>query len=217
MTTPASPTAISATPPDCLADAAVVSLPAGAPVFHAGDPCSNFYYLLDGSIRVDLVAASGKAVLLYRFGAGQTCVLTTSCLLSGDDYSAEATVEEDARACVLPMAAFQEKLNASADFRAVVFGSFSQRLAAMMGKVEDIAFTPIETRLAERLLNLAGDALTVSATHDRLAADLGTSREVVSRKLAKWEKSGLIERGRGAIAIVDAPSLKRLTAAADPR
>ncbi|MEL6323865.1 MAG: Crp/Fnr family transcriptional regulator [Pseudomonadota bacterium] len=203
--------------PDCLQGAQTVSLPRGHLVFQAGDPCSQFFYLLSGSIRVDLISKSGKAIMLYRFGGDETCVLTTSCLLGGDDYCAEAHVEEDARACVLSQAAFEERLGTSAAFRHLVFASFSQRLAEMMGKIEEVAFAPIDARLANWLLTPAdaSDPHQISVTHEKLAADLGTAREVISRKLSQWERLDIIARGRGVIQILDPNKLRRMATLGD--
>lgn len=196
--------------PEMFANAQRVSLPAGTRVFQSGDACTQFFYLLSGSIRVDLISKTGKSIMLYRFGGDETCILTTSCLLSGDDYCAEAHVETDVEACVLPLNSFNAMLDQSDAFRSLVFTSFSQRLAAMMGKIEDVAFVPIEQRLAARVLDLADQTLWITATHEQLANDLGSAREVISRKLSLWEKHGLVERTRGAFQIVDLAGLKTL-------
>ena len=196
--------------PEMFANAQRVSLPAGTRVFQSGDACTQFFYLLSGSIRVDLISKTGKSIMLYRFGGDETCILTTSCLLSGDDYCAEAHVETDVEACVLPLNSFNAMLDQSDAFRSLVFTSFSQRLAAMMGKIEDVAFVPIEQRLAARVLDLADQTLWITATHEQLANDLGSAREVISRKLSLWEKQGLVERTRGAFQIVDFAGLKTL-------
>ena len=196
--------------PRCLRAAPIVSLPAGARVFQPGDAANQFVFLLSGSIRVDLVAASGKAITLYRFGPQETCVLTTSCLLSGEQYCAEARAEAPVVACVVPKAEFETMIDASSEFRRLVFSSFSARLAAMMGKIEEIACMPIDARLAGRVLELGDGNAIVSATHERLAMDLGTAREVVSRKLARWEREGVIARGRRRFEIIDANALKAI-------
>lgn len=201
--------------PDGLKGGQLVTLPAGTRVFQAGDACTQFFYLIRGAIRVDLIAKGGRAIMLYRFGADQTCVLTTSCLLSGDKYCAEAHTESDVQAYVVPFASFEAQLNQSEAFRRLIFSSFSDRLAAMMERIEEVAFVPIETRLATRLLTLTASDGLVLITHDQLANDLGTAREVVSRKLAQWEKSGLIERARGAVRLVNVRKLENIAALGD--
>ncbi len=160
-----------------------MSIPAGARIFQPGDACTQFVYLIKGIVRVDLITKSGKPITLYRFGGGETCVMTTSCLLGGDDYCAAAYVEQPVRAATLSQTVFHEKLNSSDDFRKLVFSSIASRLAAMMTKIEDIASTPIDIRLAQRLIELGDGAAALHVTHDQLAADLGTAREVISRGL----------------------------------
>ena len=201
--------------PDCLKGGELITLEQGTRVFQAGDSCTQFFYLLEGSVRVDLLAKNGRSILLYRLGAEETCVLTTSCLMSGDDYYAEAHTESDITACVIPLAHFETQLNASADFRKLVFSSYSEKLASMMGKIEEVAFVPIEARLAARLLELGSAASTIQITHEQIAFDLGTAREVVSRKLAQWARAGFIERSRGSLRVVDKAELEKLVALGD--
>ncbi|MEO1029296.1 MAG: Crp/Fnr family transcriptional regulator [Pseudomonadota bacterium] len=201
--------------PNPLKGAMKVSLPAGTRVFQSGDACRQFFFLISGKIRVDLTSKSGKSIMLYRFGADETCILTTSCLLSGDDYCAEAHVEEDVEALVLPIDQFQQRLDQSHAFRQLVFDSYSRRLIAMMAKIEDVAFVPIERRLAERVIELADQDHRISATHEQLAHDLGSAREVISRKLSLWQKHGLIERSRGAFQIVDMAGIHNLASLGD--
>lgn len=196
--------------PDCLSQAQPVHLKPGDKVFGVGDPCQNFYYLLEGTIRVDLVARGGKSVLLYRFGANETCILTTSCLMAGEDYNAEAHVETDVQALALPHSTFLNLLNTSAEFRELVFNSFATRLAMMMSKIDEVAFQPLDSRLAARLLDLNSNADEIEITHEQLAADLGSAREVVSRRLAGWEKQGIISRERGALKIISHKGLEAL-------
>ncbi len=202
--------------PDCLSGAAVATLPKGAAIFHAGDSCTQFYYLLSGSVRVDLTAKNGKAIMLYRFGAADTCVLTTSCLLSGETYCANAYAEEETRACVLPFSNFQNKLSESEAFRDLVFASFAKRLTAMMYKIEQVALTPLDARLAVWALRMQETSgPTLFATHEQIAMELGTAREVISRKLSQWEQQGLIEKGRRSFCIVDITALETIAAMGD--
>lgn len=196
--------------PDCLKPFNKVSLEAGTRLFQSGDSCQQFVYLLQGSIRVDLLALSGKEVMLYRFGEGETCILTTSCLLSGDLYSAQAFAEQDITAIVVPVAQFQKLLNESGEFRQLVFASFAHRLVSMIAKIEEISFLSLDRRLANLLTGMVDNNKSLSVTHEQLAAVLGTAREVVSRKLGSWEKKGWLIRGRGTIELVNPEEINRL-------
>lgn len=202
--------------PDCLSGSTIVELPKGTRVFQPGDACKNFYFLLSGMIRVDLLSSTGRALMLYRFGEQETCIMTTSCLLGGNEYCAEAHTETDVKACVLPLGAFEERLARSSEFRTLVFESFAQRLAAMMVRIEEFAFVPLDARLARRVLDLESDSSGwIHTTHDQLAGDLGSAREVISRKLADWDKKGLVERARGAFRITHRTRLGQLADGGD--
>ncbi len=187
-----------------------VLLPKQTTVFSTGDKCQLFVFVVSGIIRVDLASESGSNLLLYRIKPNDTCVLTTSCLMSGDQYSAEATVEEDATVLTMPAAQFFASIEQSNQFRKFVFSSFSQRLTALMAKVDEIAFRSIEHRLASSLLHYGNAENTAVITHELLAADIGSAREVVSRKLSQWDSENLITRGRGEIHLLAIDRLKAI-------
>lgn len=187
-----------------------VRLPPHATVFRPGDPCARFLLVVSGSVRVQQIAESGREIVLYRVGPGETCVLTTACLLGGDAYAAEGVTDGEVEALVLPAAAFHELLATSEVFRRFVFATYGRRLTQIMAVVEDVAFRRIDARLARHLLALAGPADEVLATHQELAVELGTVREVISRQLKTLEKRGLVELTRGSIQVLDRAALARL-------
>ncbi len=192
-----------------LSSAQRVSLEKDRFVFHAGDLCSSFLVLQKGSVRVQLVSASGREVTLYRIGPGGTCILTTSCLLGHENYPAEAIAECDIDALAVPAESFQAALDQSRSFRDFVFDGFSKRLTNVIRKIEQIAFTSIDARLARALMACA-DKGTESITHQELAVELGTAREVVSRHLKNLESRGWLRLGRGRIEVVDRHALASL-------
>lgn len=109
-----------------------IQLPAGSRVFQAGEPCQNFFFILEGTLRVIRYADNGREIVLYRVASGETCVLTTSCLLAGNAYPAEGITETAVRAVALPAAVFHDALILSGAFRAFVFAAFSERLADLI-------------------------------------------------------------------------------------
>jgi len=178
-------------------------------VFHAGDLCQAFLILLDGEVRVQLTAANGREVTLYRIGPGGSCILTTSCLLSNEHYPAEAIAESDVEALAIPVSSFQSALESSQWFRRFVFDGFSSRLTSVIQKIEQIAFTGIDVRLAGVLLELDRKQVE-NITHQDIAVELGTAREVVSRHLKRFESEGWVQLGRGQVSIVDRPQIEAL-------
>jgi len=189
-----------------LKQAHAVQVPAQTFVFHRGAPCDRYLLSVDGTLRVQLTAESGREVTLYRVRSGGSCILTTSCLLSEEHYPAEAIAETDVTALAIEQRMFQKTLDESAGFRRFVFANFSERLADVIRRMEAVTFTPIDNRLAAALL----DAHTSAVTHQALAVELGTAREVVSRHLKRFADEGWIKLGRGRIQIVDPVSLNRL-------
>ena len=187
-----------------------VTLPAGATVFRDGDACSNYLLVVDGSVRVQKVSSSGREITLYRVGDGQTCILTTTCLLAGERYPAEGVTETEVRAIALDNGLFQALLAASAAFRQFVFAVYARRITDLIVLVEEVAFGRMDLRLAARLRDGADADDRLAVTHQELAAELGTAREVVSRLLKDFEHRGLVSLQRGRITLRDRAGLDAL-------
>ena len=183
--------------------------PAGAWVFREGLACEGYPIVVSGRIRVQKTGANGREIALYRVGPGETCVITTSCLMRDAAYDAEAVTETEVTAKVLPKAVFRELLATSESFRDFVFRSFSTRISHLLARIEEVAFERIDRRLAQRLLAAAEDG-AVAQTHRELAVELGTAREVVSRKLKDFERNGLIELHRGGLRLLNAVALRQI-------
>ncbi len=188
-----------------------VQLPSGQAVFRRGDACRNYLVVIRGSVRVQALSAGGREVVLYRVTDGQSCVITTSCLISEESYPAEGITDEETDALVIPQVVFNEALGYSEAFRRFVFANQGQRLSDLIQRVEDVAFGRVDARLAKHLVDRCGNQPgSVSATHQQLASELGTAREVVSRQLKVFEKEGLIAVHRGAVEVIRPDALTRV-------
>jgi CRP/FNR family transcriptional regulator len=183
---------------------------AGTVLFHAGDPCRAFVDLRKGCIRVSLTSAGGRDIILYRVQPGQVCLQTFSCLVQGHAYGAEGIAETDIEARLIPAARFHQALAEDPDFRDRLMQSVAGRFADFLQLVEDVALTGMEARLARTLLRLAGSDDLLETTHDELAREAGSAREVVSRQLAAFRRAGLIRSSRGRVELVDRPGLAAL-------
>lgn len=189
--------------------ATLANIPAGQQVFSSGGHCDNYLLLLKGSVKVQLISENGREMLLYRVRPGHSCVLTTSCLLSGDDYPAEAITEEDVSAFIISSHAFYRCVDQAAFFRDFVFCNFATRLTNVIGRLDEVAFAGIDWRLAKELLST--DRIELKMTHQELAVALGSVREVISRHLKQFEAKGWVSLNRGTIIINDVDALKKLT------
>lgn len=197
-----------------LHSAQTVHVPSGQVAFRKGDACSNFILVLSGCVRVQLSSEGGREVTLYRVRPGDTCALTTSCLIGKEDYPAEAVIEEDITALMIPDSEFRQALLDSEAFRLFVFRGFSGRLCAIVSRMESVTLQTIDQRLVAQLLKGDSDLLS-NITHQGLATEIGTAREVVSRKLRSFEVDGLIRSSRGRIEILDRKKLQALVGKPD--
>jgi CRP/FNR family transcriptional regulator len=189
----------------------IINAPKGTEIFGPGSEAENMLFLLDGTVRVQQESENGRQIVLYRIEAGQSCVLTTACLLAQDDYSAAGIAETDITAAALPRSIFDQLVAQSTTFRTLVFNAFSKRITDLFLTIEEVAFQRIDVRLAHALLEMAKGDETLSATHQQLSVELGTAREVISRQLQEFQRRGWIALSRGTISILKPLKLKDLS------
>jgi len=189
--------------PQEIIQARELTLEAGQNVFRQGDQCENYIVVMAGSVKVFARSPGGKEVVLYRISPGEICVLTTSCLLGGQTYPAEAVTESAIKARIIPKNQFEQLLAESAAFRSFVFSSFSQRLTHLVSLVEQIALERVDQRLARYILDHVAQDQTLTTTHQEIALEIGSAREVVSRKLKSFEHQGLLSMQRGHLNLLD--------------
>ncbi len=183
-------------------------IPAGRDVFVEGDRVDGIALLLSGVVRVYTIGETGREITLYRFGLGQSCILTANAILSRQSFPAIATVEQDAEAVMIPSDAFRDWIRRYDLWREFVFDLLSQRLSTVMAVVDEVAFRRMDARLAAFLLNQAGVQNPMRITHQKIAAELGSSREVISRLLEDFAEEGLLRAGRGSIEVLDFEGLE---------
>ena len=136
----------------------IVRVPKDSVVFSPGMAPESMLLLLDGTVRVQQVSEGGREIVLYRVAAGESCVLTTTCLLAHEGYAAEGVTETDVEAVAIPRATFEELMARSAAFRDFVFSGYSARIAELFLVINEIAFSRVDIRLARKLRALAGPA-----------------------------------------------------------
>ena len=184
----------------------MMTVPAATTVFDEHQACRGFPFVLQGAIRVVKQSASGRELPLYRVVAGESCIISSSCLLGHADYNARGVSEGQTTLALLPRPLFDELL-AVAEFREFVFLLFSERMAELMQLVEEVAFRKLDQRLAALLL---GKGRLVPATHQQLADELGSVREMVSRLLKGFAEQGLVKLGREQVEVLDAAGLRKM-------
>lgn len=190
-----------------------ITVPAGTTLVRQGEVCGHYLLVAEGAVKVFARAENGREIVLYRIVPGGACILTTSCLMAEAPFPAEAISESELRALVIPAPQFRAGLQQSSAFRTFVFESFGARILDLIHLVEQVAFGRVDVRLARFLL--AHGESGVSATHQALAAELGTAREVVSRRLKEFETRGWVALHRGNVAVLDGSQLQRFVETAE--
>ncbi len=187
-----------------------MTAPAGMRVFGEGSPCQAFLIVSSGQIRVCKTGETGREIVLYRVGPGETCIVTTACLMTGTDYDADGVAESDIVAQALPLPGFMRLLAQSAGFRQFVFAAYGARIADLLLRIEEVAFGKIDQRLAAMLGERADAHGLLAMTHYDMAVELGTAREVVSRQLKEFERNAWVRLGRGQMQLTNAKALAAL-------
>jgi CRP/FNR family transcriptional regulator, anaerobic regulatory protein len=195
-----------------LAAQPVTELPGGTRVFETSSPCGGFPILLSGTVRVFKQLANGRRIELYRVTPDQPCILSLGCMLGGGRYPAGGVTYGPTRMIVMPPGLFNQCLANDEAFRTAIFRALGDRLINTMELVEEIATLRLDVRLAGALLahHAAQGGEQIAVTHQDLADELGTVREMVSRVLDDFAQQGLVEPGRGRLRIVDTARLRRL-------
>ncbi len=174
---------------------------AGTQLYREGDACSAIAFVLSGDIRVFKIGQTGREITLYEIGPGETCILNASCILSGKSYPANAVTLTETEVLLIPSPAFQSMMAGSEQMRQFVFAIMSQRMTAVMELVEEVAFGRMDQRIMDYLIEKSGNG-QLETTHQKIANDLGTSREVVSRLLKDFERKQQIKLSRNSITLL---------------
>ncbi|HEX4943963.1 MAG TPA: Crp/Fnr family transcriptional regulator [Usitatibacteraceae bacterium] len=189
------------------AECRAMTVPPGTRLFDERSPCGSFPLVIEGRVKVAKLSPSGREIVLYRVGPGQSCLLTSSCLLSRRDYSATGIAETEVTLVAIPRDLFDALMTGAPAFRDYVHALFADRIGELMMLVEEVAFRRLDQRLAAHLL--AHGPLVV-ARHQDIAVELGSVREIVSRLLSDFEDRGFVSLGRGRIEVADRQGLEAI-------
>lgn len=166
---------------------------------------NRLFFLLQGTLKVT-TKKNGKTVTLFRVNAGESCVMTTACVLSEDTQDATGIAETDIVAVALPKSTFETLLDDEPSFRQFVFKAYAHRVSSLLAKLHSTAFERLDHRLAQHLVDRAKNNV-VQQTHAQLAQDLMSARPAISRLLKQFENNGFIEIQRGQIVLKNIEAL----------
>lgn len=182
--------------------ATVTTYPAGKRLFASGDRCENFVVVWKGTAKVQLSTRSGREMILFRLEPGQSCALTTSCILTDSPYYAEGIAETEVEILTLPSARFLEGLSAEPELFRTLLRNYAKRIGELTHVVDRLLSRDLNVELWQLLMDRADHDGLVKLSHQMIADELASSREVISRKLKALEKSGQVALSRGQITLV---------------
>jgi CRP/FNR family transcriptional regulator, anaerobic regulatory protein len=182
--------------------------PAGTVMIEQGRRCRGAALVLSGVIRVYKLSEEGREITLYRVGAGETCILAVSCLLGGVDYPVIADVEDDAEVAMMPIDMLRSCMLKSEPWQKFIFSSMAESMISVLTVLDEVAFRSMDARMAARLLQC--DRNQIEMTHEQLAQDIGTAREVVSRLLKELENRKYVQLKRGTVFILNRDALEKI-------
>jgi len=181
----------------------IKSFPVGAVIVNLDAYIRSIPIVLSGSIRVIKTDNDGREILLYYIKPGESCIMSFLAGIHNDKSSIKAIVEEDAEILLIPIDKASKWIKDFPEWTDFIFSLYQKRFEELLEVVNSIAFKKLDSRLLE-LLKLKSELFQskqISITHQQLAEELGTSREVVSRVLKQMENAGLITLSRNKISI----------------
>jgi len=182
--------------------AALSEAPKDHRLFATGDKCENFVLIAEGQARVQISTRTGREMILFRLNAGESCALTTSCLLTNSSYYAEAIAETPLKIITIPAAIFRKILKEHTELSLSLVDNYAHRIGELTGVIDRLMSRDLNSELKALLKANADADNIVHMSHQKIADEIGSSREVISRKLKTYEKADLVQLSRGRISLL---------------
>jgi len=170
--------------------------------------CPSLLVVAKGCLRVYKRSEDGRAFTLYRIQAGECCSLTIACILNDTRFPAIVEVEEDVHAYAVPAQHVRKCLREDEHCQEYIFEQLSRKVTQLTDLTDNLVFNNMDSRIANLLCRREQGNSVVVATHQNIADEVGTSREVVSRSLRLLESREFVRLERGQIKIIDYEGLK---------
>ncbi len=183
--------------------------PAGTPLHNGPNDCAGLYVIRSGQVRSYILSEEGREVTLFRLYERDVCIFSASCIMKNIQFDIYTQAVEDSDAILIPTPVYQELRESSLAVSEYTGQLLSSRFSDVMWLLEQILFMRFDRRLALFLLEHADENGRLKATHEEIARDMGTAREVVTRMLRYFQSEGMVRLSRGQIALTDLKKLKK--------
>lgn len=179
-----------------------------------GEQCKGFSLILKGIVRVYKISDKGKEVTLYRLSSGDTCYLSISCMLSNEAFPAFTEAMEPTKIVFIPIELFNRYIYNTIDFQKYMVSNLFNKYTEVINLLEEIAFERMDVRVSKYLLDVSkrtNNSDFLYLTQEKIAQELGTSREVITRLLIDFKNKDIISTQRGKITIINRDKLTYLS------
>lgn len=195
---------------------ALYSYPTGSSLHHGSSDCSGLFVIKSGQVRAFILSDAGREITLFRLFERDICIFSASCMMKNIRFDVLIEAVQDCEAILIPTAVYNELNRTSLAVSDYTNQLLSSRFSDVMWLLEQILFMSFDRRLALYLLDetaiSGGDCL--DTTHEEIAKNMGTAREVVTRMLKYFQSEGIVQLSRGEIRVTDRKKLESLSAQA---
>lgn len=181
---------------------------------HSGsNDCAGLFLVKNGQVRVFILSESGKEITLYRLFERDICIFSASCMLRNISFDVYVQAEKDTEVLLIPTAVYAQLSKSAVAVSDYTNQLMSSRFSDVMWIMEQILFMSFDKRLALFLLEQSNieESLTLEITHETIAKNMGSAREVVTRMLKYFQSEGIVTLFRGGITITDQKRLEALS------
>lgn len=179
---------------------------------HGHQECTGLEMIIKGQARIFMMSPQGSEITLYRLLEQDICVLSAACMIHSLTFTVSMEFETDSEILLIPKQTLQTISSVNCRVKDFTMELVADRFSSVMNTMHDVMFSSNEHRLAQALLTQLQlqESRSLQLTHDNLAHELGTAREVVSRLLKQFQRDGLLMQSRGRITILDEQRLTQL-------
>lgn len=177
-------------------------------IIHDSTECTGVLLVIKGQLRVYILSEEGKEITLYRLNEHEICILSASCILKNITFSIYVDAITDAEILKISASTFKEIKNKNIAVESFTTDIINKSFSETMWAMEQILFMSFDKRLARYLFEQNSD--TIKLTHEDIAKEVNSAREVVSRMLKYFQNEGIISLSRGSITILDRDRLKNI-------
>ena len=184
----------------------------GNTLLHPGSDCEYLPFMLDGNLKVHRTAENGREIILYHIENGESCILSALGILNDTDFPASAVIEKSGEILLVPARLVKRYIDTYPGWRKYIFSLYNDRFNVVLELIDEILFRKLDVRLARYLISSKNDENSIlNKTHQNLADELGSSREVISRILKSFSDKGFISYQRNNIIISELKKIEKIS------